>query len=319
MDSPEKAGPNFFIAGAPKAGTTSLYHALRQHPQVFMSPVKEPSYFSAEVRVESFAPMLQPLVRAQMERVKSGIQAGVATYEAGGIVPEWQEYQQLFRGVRGETAVGEASVCYLWSRTAPSAISKFAPQAKIVLILRDPSERAFSQYLHYLSDGYRAHSFAEHVRKGLEHRTRYDCYHPFLEYGLYGEQLERYLSYFRREQVRVWLYEETLTDPQKFLGEVFEFLEVDPTFAPASMKRYYEMEIPRAPVLTHYMRDSDVWKAVRRYCPEAWKKMLKSAVYFRKGSRRMSPEDRRFLVNYYRADIEKLEGILNRDLSAWLT
>ena len=263
--------------------------------------------------------MLQPLIRAQMERVKAGIRTGVATYEAGGIVPEWPDYQQLFRGVRSEKAVGEASVCYLWSKTAPRAIAKCVPDAKIILILRDPSERAFSQYLHYLSDGYRAHSFAEHIRKGLEHRTRYDSYHPFLEYGLYGEQLERYLACFPREQVRVWVYEETLTDPQKFLRQVFEFLEVDPTFTPTSMKRYYEMQIPRAPSLTHYLRNSAMWKTLQRYFPGALKTLLKSAVYFRKGSRRISPEDRRFLVNYYRADIKKLAAIVDRDLSAWLT
>ena len=114
------------------------------------------------------------------------------------------------------------------------------------------------------------------------------------------------------------MYEETLASPQKFLREVFEFLEVDSTFSPANMKRYYEMEIPRVPAVRRYLRDSPMWKAVRRHCPQEWQKRLKSAVYFRKGSHRMDPEERRFLVEYYRADVERLQGILHRDLSAWL-
>jgi hypothetical protein len=318
MESSSNSGPNFFIAGAPKAGTTSLYHALRRHPQIFMSPVKEPSYFSSEIRVQSFAPDLQPLVREQAARIKAGIQSGVATHEAGGIVSEWSDYQQLFHGAKNERAVGEASVCYLWSETAPGAIATCVPQAKIILILRDPSERAFSQYLHYLSDGYPAHSFAEHIRKSLKHRGEYDSYHPFLEYGLYGEQLDRYLSFFSWNQIRVWLYEDTLAEPLKFLREVLEFLEVDPDFSPGKMRRYYEMEIPRASVLTSHLRRSATWNIARRYCPLSWKKMLKAAAYLPKGSRRLEVEDRRFLVNFYRADIERLQAILHRDLSSWL-
>ena len=253
-----------------------------------------------------------------MVRIQAGIQAGVATHEAGGIVSEWSDYLQLFRGVQNERAIGEASVCYLWSESAPRAIATRVPQAKIILILRDPSERAFSQYLHYLSDGYPGHSFAEHIRNGLEHRAEYDSYHPFLEYGLYGEQLDRYLSYFPEKLVRVWMYEETLSHPQNFLREVFEFLEVDPSFSPGKMKRYYEMEIPRAPVLTRNLRNSATWEMVRRYCPPAWKRMLKSAACFPKGSRCMNAEDRRFLLDFYRADIERLQALIQRDLSAWL-
>jgi len=112
-------GPNFFIAGAPKAGTTSLYHNLRQHPQVYMSPVKEPCYFASEIRVENFAPEMQPKMRAQMERVKARIGHGLVDNKTRGIVAEWAEYIRLFEGVKEETAAGEASVCYLWSKTAP--------------------------------------------------------------------------------------------------------------------------------------------------------------------------------------------------------
>src|SRR5947209_8783479 len=91
--------PNFPLAGAVKAGTTSLYHYLRQHPDIFMSDVKEPSYFAAEVRLENFASPPANLIR-----------------ECGA-------YTDLFRDAT-QPAVGEASVCYLWSPTAPRAIAE---------------------------------------------------------------------------------------------------------------------------------------------------------------------------------------------------
>jgi len=311
--------PNFFIAGAPKAGTTSLYHSLRQHPQIYMSPVKEPAYFASEIRVENFAPEMQPKMRAQMERVKARIGHGLVDNTTRGIVPEWTDYMQLFDGAQEEKAAGEASVCYLWSRTAPAAIAARIPQAKIILILRNPADRAYSQYLHFLSDGHIAHSFRKHIKICMQGGTTITPCNPFLQYGLYAEQVERYFSYFPREQVRIWIYDDTLERPQQFLREVFEFLEVNPAFVPNTAKRYHQMEIPRAIGVIQRVRRTSAWKTIREHCPGALRPLLKRAVYMPKGALRMSTEDRRSLVEYYRADIGRLQSILDRDLSAWMT
>src|SRR5689334_14600377 len=102
--------PNFFIVGAPKAGTTSLYHYLKQHPEVYMSPVKEPNYFSYE------------------ETVKQNLyhkEKGVGTFE---------EYSKLFASANGRhKAIGEASVSYLFYASVPEKIKKAVPHAKIVI------------------------------------------------------------------------------------------------------------------------------------------------------------------------------------------
>src|SRR4051812_6834819 len=107
MQPPAPILPHFFLAGAPKAGTTSLYHYLRQHPAIFMSDVKEPSFFAAEVRPENFADP-QP---------------------APNLITDLWAYVALFRGATGAAAIGEASVCYLWSPTAARAIADRIPHA----------------------------------------------------------------------------------------------------------------------------------------------------------------------------------------------
>src|SRR6202012_2675308 len=96
--------PNFFLAGAPKAGTTALYHYLAQHPDIYMSPVKEPNFFAEELRFENFSDHFRKLAETRAP--------------ARGPVPEWADYVKLFEGVNAETAIGEASVSYFWSKNA---------------------------------------------------------------------------------------------------------------------------------------------------------------------------------------------------------
>jgi len=283
-----------------------------------MSPVKEPSYFSFEARPENFIAELQPRMRAQMQAVKLRLDGGLNENLTRGVVASWDDYLKLFAGVRGQRAIGEASVCYLWSKTAAREIAAVNPEAKIVLILRHPAERAFSQYLHYLSDGHIAHSFGEHIAASLRSDGGLSPYHPFLQFGLYEEQLERILKYFPARQVRVWLYEDTLAAPQGFVQEVLTFLGVDASFQPDMSRRHHVMEIPKAIAFTQRLRRNGVWKALRRCTPLAARPLVKKMVYRRPGSMRMSDEDRRFLVRYYSEDVKRLETMIGRDLAGWL-
>ena len=314
--------PNFFIAGAPKCGSTSLYHYLKQHPDIYMSPVKEPSYFAFEARVENFVPEFQERIREQMLEVRRQLERGSSETRNQGLVENWTDYLRLFEGVRGERAVGEASVSYLWSKTAAREIAKVNPAAKIVLVLRDPAERAFSQYLHYLSDGHAAHTFREHLaRTGARTSGREGAmgpYYPFLEFGMYAEQVERFRAYFPADQVRVWLYEDTIAAPEGFLREVFGFLGVDAGFVPDTSKRHYAMEIPKAVGVTQALRKLGLMRMLRDIMPQGLRPGLKRLVYRRPGTVMLSAEDRRWLVQYYRKDVERLEGVLGRDLAGWM-
>ena len=118
--------PTFFIAGAPKAGTDLLYYQLDQHPEIYMSPLKEPNFFAEEIRPKNFDPSVKKHALRLIERTRRELDAGTTVKRFGGIVCELSDYEKLFTGVRSETAIGEASVSYLWSRSAPRTCSGFA-------------------------------------------------------------------------------------------------------------------------------------------------------------------------------------------------
>jgi hypothetical protein len=104
--------PNFFIVGAPKAGTTSLYHYLDQHPQVYMSTIKEPNFFAAEIREENFDPKLRRGIARETRGLRKFLSGPMHEKRFGGIVADWEDYLHLFANANNESALGEASVCY---------------------------------------------------------------------------------------------------------------------------------------------------------------------------------------------------------------
>ena len=119
--------PNFFIVGAPKTGTTSLYRYLCQHPQIHMSPVKEPCYFASDVRVERLSDAVQAPARRRDEELRAYLSGPMSGPAPTGIITEWADYLKLFQNAGARKAIGEASVCYLWSATA-AATSKSVPE-----------------------------------------------------------------------------------------------------------------------------------------------------------------------------------------------
>ena len=309
--------PNFFIVGAPKAGTTSLYHFLDQHPDIYMSPLKEPSHFSLEVRPENFEPALQPQARRDEEAVRNYLAGPMDQKRFGGIVRNYDDYLRLFAAAREQTAIGEASVCYLWSPTAPRAIASRLPHARIIIVLRDPADRAFSQYLHNVSDGVVSSTFRDHIDGSLHRNSNaFGVLHPMLEFGLYADQVQRYLDAFPREQIGIWLYEDTRRPT--FLAEVLRFLQVDPTFPLDTSTRYLQPQLPRMTGISQTLRRNGIWGKIKSLTPAPIKPFVRNLAYRKAGSVKMSPQERTFLIYYYEEDIIKLAKLLKRDLSTWL-
>lgn len=204
--------PDFIIAGAPKAGTTALYHALRSHPEVFLPDVKEPGYFLAEERIRT-------------TRTRS-------------------EYDRLFASVpSGVKAVGEASVNYLYDEGAAARIrDELGGDVRILLMLRDPATAAFSLWRHNVRTAGEELSFggaleAEKPRRngeaavprgGLPAR-----YYAYTERVRYAAPVRRFVDTFGRDRVRVDIYEEFFRDPPAAFAEICRFLGVDDSFVPA--------------------------------------------------------------------------------------
>lgn len=319
MPSSASPVPNFFIAGAPKAGTTSLYHYLDQHPDIYMSPLKEPSYFSLEVRAENFEPCLQTQMVREEEAVRRYLDGPMEHKRFSGIVRDWDGYLRLFASARDQAAIGEASVCYLWSKTAAAAIASQLPRARIIIILRDPADRAFSQYLHNLSDGVVSDSFRNHIDASLRHAgSGFGVLNPLLEFGLYADQVQRYLDAFPSEQIGIWLYEETKQRPSEFLSDVLRFLCVDTGFALDTSTKHLEPQVPRMTGISQVLRRNGVWAQLKHLTPAPLRPLVRGVAYRKNGSVKMAARDRSFLIDYYKEDICKLANLLGRDLGSWL-
>jgi hypothetical protein len=297
--------PNFLVIGAQKSGTTALYHYLRQHPQVYMSPVKEPHFFVFENKDVDYRGPRDREILSQM------------------VVTEIEAYSKLFGGVTDETAVGEASAGYLHSPEAPGHIRRHAPGAKLIAVLRDPAERAYSSFLHMTRDGREPLDDFEHALEVEEARIR-DNWAPIWHYkraGFYRPQLERYFEAFGRGRIRVYLYEDLREDPLGMLRDVFSFLGVDDDFRPNVSLRHNVSGVPRSRALHGLLgRSHPLKSAVKPFVPEVARLRLVTSLRNHNLSRPspLSPRIRGRLIENYREDILRLETLIGRDLSGWL-
>lgn len=290
--------PNFLIIGAAKGGTTSLYYYLNQHPQIFMSPVKEPRFFALEGENLDFRSPDELFVENS--------------------VTSFEEYCSLFQEVKNEIAIGEASPLYLYSDKAPLKIKRYIPDVKLIAILRDPVQRAYSSYMHYVREGYETLPFAESLQaeeKRIQENWVY-MWH-FKKCGFYCEQLKRYFDVFDKKQIKVYLYED-LSNTPKFLKDVFDFLEVDSTFAP-DLSVLNASGVPKIRMLYNLLDRGNAVRSALKVLPAQFRKNVANSL--RKWNLEKPPlpaEVGDSLRDTYRDDILKLQGLIDRDLSKWL-
>jgi len=206
-------GPEFFIVGQPKSGTTALYEMLIQHPSIYMPTLKEPDYFATDLR-QRFPPRI------------------------GGTHPQdLQSYMALFREAHPSQLAGEASIMYLRSHDAAANLAEFNPRAKIIALLREPAQLLRSLHLQLIQ------THVENVRdlraaleledeRRLGRRVPPGSHRPQLllysEQVCYVEQLDRFYRFFPPEQILVFAYDDFRLDNGRVVREIFEFLGVDP-------------------------------------------------------------------------------------------
>ena len=302
--------PNFLIIGAAKSGTTALYNYLGQHPRVYVTRKKEPKFFALEGKRLDF-------------RGPGDLEAN--RFSVTGI----EAYRALFRGVSNETAIGEASPLYLYSADAPTRIKRYVPTVKMIAVLRDPAERAYSQYLHLVRDGREPIDDFARALQAEESRIRDNWafgWH-YKRVGFYHDQLERYFDTFGRGQVKVYLYEDLETDPVGMLKDVFRFLDIADDFVPDMSVRPNVAGIPRNRSLhtlhALLVKPHPIKTALKPLFPEALRrrtvKRLLDGIRSRNLVKPPFPaEVRRHLIETYREDILKLQALTQRDLSNWL-
>lgn len=282
--------PNFFIVGAPKAGTSSLYHYLDEHPEIFMCPEKEPNFFSyQEIKAQNL-------------------------YYRKKNIGSLRKYLDLFKGVDNEKAIGEASVSYLFYQEVPKKIKKAVPDAKIIIILRNPIKRAFSHYLMDLRLGYTGLSFEDIIFNKEKHPLHYQQY---LELGLYSIQVQRYLDTFEEKNLKIVMFEEFIKDQNNMMASLFKFLNVDSRYSPQFLIKYNPSVVPKNDYIRLFYARTTLRRIMKFVLP---KSILSRAARFSFKSElpSLDKDSENFLRSFYIKDIQKLENILMRDLQFWL-
>ena len=291
--------PDFLILGAGKAGTSSLYHYLRQHPEVFMSAVKEPRFFA----IEGGPPFAGPGARR-------------ANKEA---VWTLTDYEALFEGVRGESAVGEASPMYLYTPGAAERIRERLPAVKMVIILRDPAERAFSSYLMNVHAGYERLTLPDAVDQEERRRRENWAWGSYITEGLYHQHLTCFFDLFDREQIRIFRFERFKRDPVGVCRDIFRFLGVDADFEPDTSIRLQTTGLPRHRWLSAVMdRHNPLKGPLKAIAPEVVRRRIWRLRAWNMDKPPLSEAERRMLVDAFREDTLKLQRLLDWDVGEWV-
>lgn len=293
MNSRNLIWPSFFIVGAAKCGTTSLWDHLKSHPQVFLPGIKEPHYFTSDVQPPEFA----------------------AEHCTGDL----ETYQQLYQPAKGFAAIGDASTGYLWDQNAARRIHEVSPNAKIIVILRDPVVRAHSQYLMELLKGVETEqSFYKALRREVvpNEACRLLTY-LYVEAGMYYAQVHRYLEIFGRDQVLVLLFDDLTTRPQVVLSRVTEHIGVesislDTAELSAPVNPYRKQRFGTAHRLATRVLSRDLR---RKLFPPAVSRWLRyNSLLYDTKKPPLDAQSRRYLEEIYDPDISRLEELLGRKL-----
>ena len=323
--------PNFLIIGAQKAGTTSLYSYVKQHPQIYLSPVKEPHFFAIESEELNFNGPFR---------------------ERPNMITDLKSYQLLFQGVTNEISIGEASSWYFHSPKAVKRIQYYIPDVKLIAILRDPVERAFSNFRHCRRRQIEPLTDFTQTLYEEENRRQKNWGHPwyYKQKGLYYVHLKRYFDAFDRNQIRVYLTEDLSTNPIGVLQDIFHFLNVDEKYVPDVSKRKNTSDRPPQklnpirllvkqltqssagrggdPAGTEFQQESATAFRSSGGCFElaqsssthtGCSRQAQSKRYQIESKPAISPALRKELIEQvYREDILKLQDLIQRDLSQWL-
>ncbi len=309
----ESNRPNLFIVGAPRCGTTSLHSLLAQHPEIYMSPVKEPHFFARDVnqRYEEHVGRRIPSLYKDLER-----------------------YLKLFEGAGDKKIRGESSVYYLYSRVAAEEIQRFDPAAKIVILLREPVDFLHSLYGRLRSMGDEtAKSFEEALvledarrrGEGLPRTVRFPELLFYSRYARFAEQIELYRRVFSPEQVLVLLLEEYLAERERTYRRVLDFLEVAP-LPPSGREEKNPHQEPRSLRLTVFLRERVHWNQPRaessggqlgslaRKTRRKAYRLLERINWRTTPRAALDPAVRERLKQRHRSEVDRLSELLDRDL-----
>ena len=276
--------PNFLVIGAAKAGTSSLWYYLNQHPQIYMTPRKETGFFAFKGADLDFQ--------------------GPGDQEENKLpINNLDIYLEQFEGLKNEIAIGEACTDYIYIPKAPERIHYYIPDVKLIAILRNPVDRAFSQFLGNLNRGVEP---LKDFSKALKQENKriadnWHCRWHYRERGFYYKQLKPYFE---------------------TLQEIYQFINVDVNFTTDTSKKLHTApkKILKNQALNELLTNSNPLKSsLKLFIPKKIRQQVKTTINDKNQAElSLSKEMRQQLIEIYREDIIKLQDLLNCDLSQWL-
>lgn len=275
------------IIGANKGGTTSLFNYLTEHPEVFKPTIKEPMFFNHYTK-----------------------QAKDGDFRTQKVIKSLKSYLALFSGSENFKVAGESSTSYLANPFCAANIYDFNPDMKLIAILRNPIERAYSNYLMYVRWGEESRSFTQALNDELEGKELPQG-KQYIGLGYYMESLKRYKKIFGGKQLKIILNEDLKQNPEEVYSSICNYLNIDSSFLPDFNKKYNT----NVNVETRFFQ-----KTIKRmnskvnflsFLPKRFEKLIIS-------DPKMSKKNKILLLSKYKDEINQLSVFLNRDLSHWL-
>jgi hypothetical protein len=289
--------PTFITIGAAKAGTTALYWYLAEHPQIFMSPMKETNFFA--YGLDERGELLYGDPDHHHFRIRT-----------------WAEYEALFADARDEIAVGEISPIYLECPQAAARIHDRLPQAQIVCGLRDPVDRAYSDYQMYLRRKGRRLDPVRDMTPSSEW-ARPDSH--WMTIGRYHEMLARYYDAFPRERIHVFVFDDLKRDTLGVVRELYGFVGVDPEFRPNLETPHNVGGMPASRGLERLLTSHRLQSLLEPVIPRGLAdRVRRIRTRNLRRAPELSPDLRAELIERFRDDIGRTSELIGRDLTAWL-
>ena len=294
--------PDFLLAGSAKCGTTTIFQYLQRQSSVFLPELKEPFYFSFGNEKPTYTDA----------RFNSKV------------IWKTEEYVALFKNAKTSQLIGDASTSYLYTaektiQNVKSLYKEKASDLKIIVILRNPAERAFSHYTHLIRNGIEKLEFSEAIApQNIEQRSKEMWGFDYTGYGLYGAQMEVFKNFFKH--ILVLDYAE-LAQPNQMMEKIYTFLDIK---NPVKVEEKIEANpsgVPKSKFVTALIRSKRFKKIIKQITPSKalpiFQKMKDSLLKKSIVKPKISEQDNQYLREFFRKDIEKLERILNKNFNSW--
>jgi hypothetical protein len=294
--------PTFIVIGAPKSGTTSLFYYLKQHPDVFLPERKELHFFSYEYL---------------KEHAKGPGDAGILA----ALCSDRETYESYYRSADASAAVGEFSPSYLFFSDTAEKIFDALGKVRIIAILRNPVEKAYSQYMHLVRDNLENLSFLEALHAEEERKKNgWSDIWWYAKSSRYSDKIKKFFNVFGKDSAKVILFEEFTNDPSKILRDICDFIGVNGDFPFDTSKVYNKTGQPRSKLIANFFSRPNLVKAVaKKIIPERIRFPLRIALHaLNTGDKDpIDPSSKKYLKDLFRNDSLKLEKLIGRK-TGWL-